>query len=115
MARWLLAIAAAALLAACSGSGPREPYNVTALDTGAGVDLEWDYGNAESFIIQRSDGVNYNFADRAKVPGDRRYFRDDDVLIGQWYYYRVAAFLTEYGGRRNVLTDYSTEVSVLVE
>jgi hypothetical protein len=108
-----------AVASSCSDGGlPPAPYNVWAGSGGGGADVRWGYNEAPGlahFIIQRSEGVNYNFIDWAQVPADRRLYRDDAVVLGEWYYYRVAAFFTEWNGERDVRSKYSAEAGVKIE
>jgi len=112
-------LAAAALLAACSsGDGPPEPYGVTATSTGGSADVRWGYGSTagmDCFLVQRSEGGEYNFVDFAKAPPGEFYFHDDDVVMGEWYYYRVAAFYKEWEGDKDVLSEFSAEAGCEIE
>jgi hypothetical protein len=113
---WLALLAA--VLAACAGEGPPVPSGVTAACTLGGVDVRWSYGSTagmDCFLIQRSEGGNYNFVDFAKVPPERLYFRDDRVFVGVWYYYRVAAVYAEWNGERGVRSEFSVEAGCQVE
>jgi hypothetical protein len=114
----LVAAASAAALAACSGDGPPEPYALTATSLNGAADVRWAYGSTsgvDCFLIQRSEGGNYNFVGFAKVPPAQLYFHDDNVLPGVWYYYRVAAFYKEWDGQTEVLSNFSAEAGCLIE
>ncbi|UCH77347.1 MAG: hypothetical protein JSU81_06290 [Candidatus Coatesbacteria bacterium] len=114
-----IVLLALALTLSCADSGlPPAPHNVSADSSGGGADVRWGYDDAPGlahFIIQRSDGVNYNFRDWAQVPADRRTYRDDAVVVGEWYYYRVAAFFKEWNGQHDVRSKYSAEAGVKIE
>jgi hypothetical protein len=114
----LVALAFAAALMACSGDGPPQPYAVTATSLDGAADVRWSYGSTAGvgcFLIQRSEGGEYNFVDCAKVPPAQLYFHDDNVLLGWWYYYRIAAFYEEWDGQTNVLSEFSTDAGCLIE
>jgi hypothetical protein len=115
----VLAFAAAASLVACSGGeGPPAPFSVTATGGNGAADVRWSYGSpagVDCFLIQRSEGGEYNFVDYAKVPPTQLYFNDEDVLLGWWYYYRVAAFYDEWEGEKDVLSEFSAEAGCLIE
>jgi hypothetical protein len=114
----LVAFASAAALVACGSDGPPQPYAVTATGLDGAADVRWSYGSTsgvDCFLIQRSEGGEYNFVDFAKVPPEQLYFHDDNVVFGWWYYYRVAAFYGEWDGQTNVLSEFSAEAGCLIE
>ena len=121
MARRLtvLAFASASALLACSGGeGPPEPYGLTATSLNGAADVRWNYGSTSGlgcFLIQRSEGGDYGFVDFAKAPPRQFYFYDDSVALGEWYYYRVAAFYEEWNGEKNVLSKFSVEAGCQIE
>jgi len=101
-----------------SGDLPPAPHNVWAGSSGGGADVRWGYDDAPGlayFILQRSEGGNYNFRDWANVPADRRSYRDDAVSVGEWYYYRLAAVFKEWNGQHDVRSNYSAEAGVQIE
>jgi len=113
-----VAFACAAALMACSGNGPPQPYAVTATALNGAADVRWSYGSTAGvgcFLIQRSEGGEYNFVDYAKISPSEFYFHDDNVLFGLWYYYRVAAFYEEWDGQANVLSGFSAEAGCKIE
>ncbi len=104
------------MLWACAAGGPPAPYNVTATSDGVGVDLRWDAGGTPSrFLVERSEGVNYNFVAFAWIKGNERYFRDDAVAAGEWYYYRLAGWFERWEGKTGRMSEYSPEVGVEVK
>jgi hypothetical protein len=103
------------LLACAEEEGPPPPYNVTATSAGGGVELRWQSDAGDRFLIQRSEGTEYNFVDYAWAAGDRRFLNDNDVVLGQWYYYQVAAFYERWQGQENALSPYSPDVGVEVK
>jgi hypothetical protein len=108
----------AAALVACSGDEPPAPYALTVTNLSGAAEVRWSYDSTsgtDCFLIQRSEGGDYNFVDYAKVPPAQSYFIDEDVLPGWWYYYRVAAFYREWGGRTNVLSGFSAEAGCKIE
>ncbi len=106
-------------LLGCADDGrPPAPYNVTAETGGGAAELRWSYKAApglDCFLIQRSEGFNYNFRDQAKSPAGKLYYNDDDVTVGERYYYRVAAFFTTWNDEKDVLSRFSPEVAVKIE
>ena len=106
-------------LLGCADDGrPPVPYNVTAETGGGAAELRWSYKAApalDCFLIQRSEGFNYNFVDLAKSPANRLNYYDADVAVGETYYYRVAAFYKEWNGEKDVMSRFSPEVSVKIE
>lgn len=115
----VLAFAASASLVACSGGeGPPAPYGVVVTSVNGAADVRWGYGSTSDlgcFLIQRSEGGNYNFVDFAKASPRQFYFHDDAVAFGEWYYYRVAAFYKEWNGEKAVLSKFSAEAGCQVE
>jgi hypothetical protein len=115
----LLVLAAATALVACGGGeGPPAPYGLYVTSSDGAAYVRWDYGSTsgvDSFLVQRSEGADYDFVDAAKTPPGQLYFNDDDVVPGEWYYYRVAAFYKEWQNERNVLSDFSAEAGVQIE
>lgn len=115
---FVLALFLLALLACADDGGPPAPYDVTAENGGGAAVLRWGYNAAaglDGFLIQRSEGYNYNFVDLAKTPATERYYFDGAVAVGETYYYRVAAFYKEWNGEKDVMSRYSPEVSVKIE
>jgi hypothetical protein len=107
-----------ASLVACSGDDPPRPYGLTVTNLNGAADVRWNYGSTsgmDCFLIQRSEGGDYNFVDYAKVPPTQLYLVDDNVLLGWWYYYRVAAFYREWEGQTDVLSNFSAEVGCKIE
>jgi len=115
----VFAFAAAASLVACGGGeGPPAPFGVTATSGNGAVDVRWSYGSTsgvDCFLIQRSEGGDYDFVDFAKAPPRQFYFHDDDVALGEWYYYRVAAFYKVWETEKDVLSDFSPEAGCQLE
>jgi hypothetical protein len=115
----LVATLGAVTLWACAeDGGPPAPYNLTVEGGGGAAVLRWGYDTAaglDCFLIQRSEDYDYNFVNVAKSPPDKRYYYDGDVGVGKTYYYRVAAFYQEWNGAKDVLSDFSAEVSVQIE
>lgn len=113
-----VALAFAAALVACSSDGPPQPYAVTATSLSGTANVRWSFGSTDGvacFLLQRSEGGEFNFVDYAKVPPSQLYFNDANVLIGWWYYYRVAAFYEEWEGQTNVLSEFSADAGCLIE
>lgn len=102
------------LLACADGGRPPAPYNLTAFSAGGGAELRWESDAADRFVVQRSEGSNYNFVDYGWTAGGRRFFNDYDVIPNEWYYYRVAAFYEEWEGEEDVFSSYSPEVGVQI-
>ena len=115
MGRALITIAALLGLLSCGGDRPPAPYNVTVTSQEGAADLRWEGGPADRFVIQRSEGVNFNFVELAWMPGGRRFFIDDDVVPNEWYYYRVAAFYEVWEGEEDVFSPFSPEVGVRIK
>jgi hypothetical protein len=73
---------------------------VTATSAGGGVELRWDCGSWEGyaptrFLVEKSEGGNYNFYDYVWVKGNTRFLRDDAVSPNDSYYYRVSGWWEE--------------------
>jgi hypothetical protein len=114
----LTALAFGAALVACGGDGPPAPYGLIVTNLSGSADVRWNYGSTSGvgcFLIQRSEGGEYNFVDHAKVPPTQLYFNDEDVVLGWWYYYRVAAFYEEWDGEKDVLSEFSADAGCLIE
>ncbi len=112
------ALSSLILLACADDGGPPAPYNLTVEGGGGAAELRWGYKAApalDCFLIQRSEGYNYNFVDLAKSPAGKLYYYDGDVAFGETYYYRVAAFYKEWNGEKDVMSRFSAEVSVKIE
>jgi len=111
------AASALALVLACGGEGPPAPYNVTVSNLAGAADLRWECDvGADRFVIQRSDTVDYNFRDWAWKAGAEREFIDYEVVAGNTYYYRVAAWYdAASGGGTSGWSEYSQPVSVKFE
>jgi hypothetical protein len=108
-------VIALTILWACADDEPPAPYNVTATSGNGGADLRWESGAADRFVIQRSEGTNYNFVPYAWTRGSQRFFYDYDVIPNEWYYYRVAGFYEEWRGEEGVYSPYSPEVGVEIK
>jgi hypothetical protein len=103
-------------LLACAGEEkPPPPYNVSAESVGGGVELRWQSDGGDRFLIQRSEGTEFNFVDYAWTAGSQRFFDDFGVIPTQWYYYRVAAFHEKWEGQEDVFSRYSHEVGAEVK
>lgn len=114
----LVAFVFAGALVTCSSDGPPQPYSVRATNLNGTANVRWSYGSTDGvgcFLIQRSEGGEYNFVDYAKVPPAQLYFNDANVFIGLWYYYRVAAFYEEWEGQTSVLSEFSADAGCLIE
>jgi hypothetical protein len=114
----VIALCALALLSCADDGGPPKPFNLTADNAGGAAVLRWSYNAApglDSFLVQRSEGFNDNFADLAKTPANKLDYFDGGVAVGETYYYRVAAVYTEWNGEKNVRSGFSAEVSVQIE
>jgi hypothetical protein len=118
MSRFIaLGLAALLPLACTSGDKPPTPYNFTVTSAGGGVELRWDCDAWEGvaparFLLEKSEGGNYNFYDYAWAAGNNRFLRDDAVSPNEWYYYRVSGWWEEPEGE---LGPASYEVGVKVE
>ncbi len=100
---------------ACADDRPPAPYNLTATSEDGGAALRWESGAADRFVIQRSEGTDYNFVEFAWTRGSQRFFDDYDVIPNEWYFYRVAAFYDAWGGEENVYSPFSPEVGVEIK
>ncbi len=115
MGRAIIVITVLLGLLACGGDRPPAPYNVAATTQEGAVDLRWESGAADRFVIERSEGANFNFVELAWTPGNQRFLTDDDVVPNEWYYYRVAAFYESWEGEDNAFSPFSPEVGVQIK
>ncbi|NIT35687.1 MAG: hypothetical protein GTN49_04185 [candidate division Zixibacteria bacterium] len=115
MGRAIIFIGALFGLLACGGDRPPAPYNVTVTSEGGAAELRWESAAADRFLIQRSEGVDFNFVELAWTPGGQRFFTDEEVVPNEWYYYRVAGFYEEWEGGKDVFSPFSPEVGVKIK
>ena len=96
----------------CAESGLARPYNLTADYVGGAVELRWECAPGPAgFLVQRSDGTDYNYRTLGWSENGRKYYLDETVGYQQWYFYRVAA---GYEPSKE-MSDYCPEAAVYTE
>ncbi len=92
MTRFVAVALFASFLLSCGGDELPRPYNLTGDYVGGAVELRWQCSDeADGFLVQRSDGADYNFRNLGWSEEGQRYYRDETVVPDEVYFYRVAA------------------------
>lgn len=104
------------LTAPSCARGPSAPFNFTVTSVNGAAELRWQYdGRSDRFIIERSEHDEYNFRFLAQTRGDELFYRDDTVAVGEWYFYRVAAFYEIWDGEENVTSEFCPYEGLKIE